>query len=134
MRGGIAGMKQHVEAPAREVTMFQRTDGKVGAKLGKTTGWIHRTTLKMKKVKMVAGVEYTKIDDEGLHFIDKTKTPQVLPCDNVVICAGQLSLRELEQPLKDAGKTVHVIGGAFEAGELDAKRAINQAARLAAVV
>jgi 2,4-dienoyl-CoA reductase (NADPH2) len=88
----------------------------------------------MKKVKMVAGVEYTKIDDEGLHFIDKTKTPQVLPCDNVVICAGQLSLRELEQPLKDAGKTVHVIGGAFEAGELDAKRAIDQAARLAAVV
>lgn len=134
VRGGIAGMKQHIEAPAREVTMFQRTDGKVGAKLGKTTGWIHRTTLKMKKVKMVAGVEYTKIDDEGLHFIDKTKTPQVLPCDNVVICAGQVSLRELEQPLKDAGKTVHVIGGAFEAGELDAKRAIDQAARLAAVV
>ncbi len=134
VRGGILGIKQHIGAPAREVTMFQRTDGKVGAKLGKTTGWIHRTTLKMKKVKMVAGVEYTKIDDEGLHFIDKTKTPQVFPCDNVVICAGQLSLRELEQPLKDLGKTVHIIGGAFEAGELDAKRAIDQAARLAAVV
>ena len=134
VRGGIAGIKQHIEAPAREVVMFQRTAGKVGAKLGKTTGWIHRTTLKMKKVKMIDGVEYTKIDDEGLHYIDKTKTPQVLPCDNVVICAGQISLKELEQPLLDLGKTVHVIGGAFEAGELDAKRAIDQAARLAAVV
>lgn len=134
VRGGVAGIQQHIEAPAREVTMFQRTEGKVGAKLGKTTGWIHRTTLKMKKVKMIAGVEYTKIDDEGLHYIDKNKMPQVLVCDNVVVCAGQLSQRELEQPLKDLGKTVHVIGGAYEAGELDAKRAINQAARLAAVV
>ncbi|TXH55999.1 MAG: NADPH-dependent 2,4-dienoyl-CoA reductase [Bacteroidia bacterium] len=134
VRGGVAGIQQHIEAPAREVTMFQRTEGKVGAKLGKTTGWIHRTTLKMKKVKMIAGVEYTKIDDEGLHYIDKNKMPQVLICDNVVVCAGQLSQRELEQPLKDLGKTVHVIGGAYEAGELDAKRAINQAARLAAVV
>lgn len=134
VRGGVEGIQQVVEAPARAVTMFQRTDGKVGAKLGKTTGWIHRTTLKMKKVKMIAGVEYTKVDDEGLHFIDKNKTPQVFPCDNVVVCAGQLSLRDLEQPLKDLGKTVHVIGGAYEAGELDAKRAINQAARLAATI
>lgn len=134
VRGGVLGIEKEIDPPAREVTMFQRTDGKVGAKLGKTTGWIHRTTLKMKKVKMIAGVEYTKIDDEGLHFIDKNNMPQVLPCDNVVICAGQLSLRDLEQPLKDAGKIVHVIGGAYEAGELDAKRAIDQAARLAAVV
>lgn len=134
VRGGVDGIKQVIEAPAREVTMFQRTDGKVGAKLGKTTGWIHRTTLKMKKVKMIAGVEYTKIDDDGLHFIDKNKTPQVLPCDNVVVCAGQISLRDLEQPLLDLGKNVHVIGGAYEAGELDAKRAIDQAARLAVAV
>ncbi len=133
-RGGVAGVQQHIEAPARQVTMFQRTDGKVGAKLGKTTGWIHRTTLKMKKVKMVAGVEYTKIDDEGLHFIDKNKTPQVLPCDNVVICAGQISQRALEQPLAELGIPFHIIGGAYEAGELDAKRAIDQAARLAAEV
>ncbi len=133
-RGGVEGVKQQIDAPAREVTMFQRTDGKVGAKLGKTTGWIHRTTLKMKKVKMIAGVEYTKIDDEGLHYMDKNKVPQILLCDNVVICAGQISLRDLEQPLTDLGKTVHVIGGAYEAGELDAKRAIDQAARLAAVV
>lgn len=133
-RGGVAGIKAKPEVPAREVTMFQRTDGKVGAKLGKTTGWIHRTTLKMKKVKMIAGVEYTKIDDDGLHYLDKTKTAQVLPCDHVVICAGQVSLCELEQPLKDMGKTVHVIGGAYEARELDAKHAINQAARLAAEV
>jgi len=134
VRGGVEGIQPQIPAPAREVVMFQRTDGKVGAKLGKTTGWIHRTTLKMKKVKMIAGVEYTKIDDEGLHYIDKNKIPQVYPCDNVVICAGQLSQRELEQPLKNSGKIVHIIGGAFEAGELDAKRAIDQAARLAAIV
>jgi 2,4-dienoyl-CoA reductase (NADPH2) len=133
-RGGVAGVKPKPEIPAREVTMFQRTDGKVGAKLGKTTGWIHRTTLKMKKVKMVAGVEYVKIDDEGLHYLDKNKVPQIFPCDNVVICAGQLSQRDLEVPLTEMGKKVHVIGGAFEARELDAKHAINQAARLAAVV
>ena len=134
VRGDVEGIQPQIPAPAREVVMFQRTDGKVGAKLGKTTGWIHRTTLKMKKVKMIAGVEYTKIDDDGLHYIDKNKNPQVYPCDNVVICAGQLSQRELEQPLKDLGKIVHIIGGAFEAGELDAKRAIDQAARLAAIV
>ncbi|MDB5227551.1 MAG: 2,4-dienoyl-CoA reductase [Bacteroidota bacterium] len=134
VRGGVAGVKPKMEIPAREVSMFQRTDGKVGAKLGKTTGWIHRTTLKMKKVKMIPGVEYVKIDDEGLHYIDKNKMPQMMACDNVVICAGQTSLRELEQPLRDAGKTVHVIGGAYEARELDAKHAINQAARLAAEV
>ncbi|MCB9034267.1 MAG: NADPH-dependent 2,4-dienoyl-CoA reductase [Chitinophagales bacterium] len=134
VRGGVEGIKQDIPKAARAVTMFQRSEGKVGAKLGKTTGWIHRTTLKMKKVKMVAGVQYTKIDDEGLHFIDANKQAQVFPCDNVVICAGQTSLRSLEQPLIDLGKTVHVIGGAFEAGELDAKRAIDQATRLAAVV
>ncbi|MEZ5037152.1 MAG: FAD-dependent oxidoreductase [Chitinophagales bacterium] len=131
-RGGI--IPQVIAPPAREIVMFQRTAGKVGAKLGKTTGWIHRATLKMKKVKMIAGVEYTKIDDQGLHFIDKNKTPQVYKCDNVVVCAGQISLRELEQPLLALGKTVHVIGGAYEAGELDAKRAINQAAYVAASV
>ncbi|HMU98146.1 MAG TPA: NADPH-dependent 2,4-dienoyl-CoA reductase [Chitinophagales bacterium] len=129
-RGGI--IPQVIAPPAREVVMFQRTAGKVGAKLGKTTGWIHRATLKMKKVKMIAGVEYTKIDEQGLHFIDKNKMAQVFECDNVVVCAGQISLRELEQPLLALGKTVHVIGGAYEAGELDAKRAINQAAHVAA--
>lgn len=134
VRGGVEGIKQIIAAPAREVVMFQRTAGKVGAKLGKTTGWIHRTTLKMKKVKMIDGVEYVKIDDEGLHYIDKNKQAQVFACDNVVLCAGQVSLRELEKPLQDMGKTVHVIGGAFEAGELDAKRAISQAAYLAAEI
>lgn len=133
-RGGVEGIQQHIEPPAREVVMFQRTAGKVGAKLGKTTGWIHRTTLKMKKVKMIDGVEYIKIDDEGLHYIDKNKQPQVYACDNVVLCAGQVSLRELEQPITDLGIPMHVIGGAYEAGELDAKRAINQAARLAATI
>jgi 2,4-dienoyl-CoA reductase (NADPH2) len=134
VRGGILGIQQHIVPPAREVVMFQRTAGKVGAKLGKTTGWIHRTTLKMKKVKMVDGVEYTKIDDAGLHYMDKTKTPQVYPCDTVIICAGQVSLKELQPSLQAMGKTVHVIGGADVAAELDAKRAINQAVRLAAVV
>lgn len=134
VRGGVDGIKQQIHPAAREVTMFQRTDGKMGAKLGKTTGWIHRTTLKMKKVKMVSGVEYTKIDDQGLHYIDKNKQAQVFECDTVIICAGQISQRELEQPLKDLGKTYHIIGGAFQAGELDAKRAIDQAARLAAKV
>ncbi|MCB0508556.1 MAG: NADPH-dependent 2,4-dienoyl-CoA reductase [Chitinophagales bacterium] len=133
-RGAVEGVKQEIEAPEREVAMFQRSDGKMGAKLGKTTGWIHRTTLKMKKVKMFVGVEYTKIDDEGLHYLDKNNQPQVYPCDNVVVCAGQISLRELEQPLLDLNKTIHIIGGAYEAGELDAKRAIDQAARVAAEV
>lgn len=83
---------------------------------------------------MIDGVEYIKIDDEGLHYIDKNKQPQVYACDNVVLCAGQVSLRELEQPITDLGIPMHVIGGAYEAGELDAKRAINQAARLAATI
>ncbi len=133
-RGGVAGVLPELSRPAREVCMFQRTEGKVGAKLGKTTGWIHRTTLKMKNVKMIAGVEYIKIDDVGLHYLDKKRIPQVMPCDHVVVCAGQSPLRELEAPLKELGKPVHIIGGAFEANELDAKQAIQQAARLAAKI
>lgn len=134
VRGGIAGIKPHFSPPAREVAMFQRTKGKVGDKLGKTTGWIHRATLKMKNVRMIDGVEYVRFDENGLHYLDKHKQPQVFACDNVVVCAGQLSLRELEEPLKALGKITHVIGGALEAGELDAKRAIEQATMLAVSV
>jgi len=103
--------------------------------LGKTTGWIHRTALKMKHVEMIGGVNYERIADEGLlisHGPDR-KNPRWIACDHIVLCAGQISRQELAGELGRAGhKHVHVIGGAFEAGELDAKKAIEQAARLAA--
>jgi 2,4-dienoyl-CoA reductase (NADPH2) len=126
------GLKQaHVEPPAREVWLLQRSPGKPGAKLGKTTGWIHRATLKAKGVKMIGGVEYLGVDDEGFRIrVDGSE--QLLPVDHVVVCAGQESLRELAQPLRDADREVHVIGGADVATELDAKRAIDQGSRLAA--
>ncbi|MFK7810083.1 MAG: FAD-dependent oxidoreductase [Saprospiraceae bacterium] len=128
-RGGL--MTAEPEAPAREVFLLQRRSGKPGAGLGKTTGWIHRSSLRMKKVKMLSNCSYEKIDDEGLHLTVGGKF-QVLPVDNVIICAGQLPLKELEEPLLAKGVKVHLIGGASEARELDAKRAIEQAAKLAA--
>lgn len=134
VRGGIEGIRPEIPASPREIVMFQRTEGKVGAKLGKTTGWIHRTNLKKKKVRMVDGVEYLKIDEEGLHYRDKDQTIRIFPCDTVVICAGQHSQKELENPVLAINKPVHLIGGASVAAELDAKRAINQAARLAAII
>ena len=113
--------------------LLQRKKSKVGDGLGKTTGWIHRTGLKNKQVQMLNSVEYLKIDDEGLHIrIGETGEPQVLPVDNIVICAGQDPLRELQDGLVAAGQNVHLIGGADVAAELDAKRAINQGSRLAA--
>lgn len=116
--------------PAREIFLLQRSSGKLGAKLGKTTGWIHRASLKKKKVKMIGEVAYQKIDDQGLHITVKGE-PQVLEVDNIVICAGQESVKDLFTSLQDAGMNVHIIGGADEARELDAKRAIDQGARLA---
>ena len=120
--------------PLREVTLLQRKSGKPGAGLGKTTGWIHRTTLKMKGVKMLSGVNYEQIDDRGLliSFGERRETPTWLEVDNIVFCAGQESLRELLEPLVAAGIAAHLIGGADQATELDAKRAIDQACRLAA--
>ena len=118
---------------AREIFLLQRSKGKLGSRLGKTTGWIHRSSLKMKKVKMISGVKYLRIDDEGLHILVNGKR-EILKADNVIICAGQEPLRELMQPLQNAGQSVHLIGGADEAKELDAKRAINQGARLAAII
>jgi 2,4-dienoyl-CoA reductase (NADPH2) len=117
--------------PAREVWLLKRSKGKHGATLGKTTGWIHRSSLKMKKVKMLSEVQYLKIDDEGLHIRHEGKT-KVLPVDNVVICAGQNSLRDLAVPLQEKGISVHIIGGANAAAELDAKQAIEEGAKLGA--
>lgn len=131
VRSGIEGIDAHPEPSPREVYLLQRKDTKVGAGLGKTTGWIHRVSLKNKKVKMINSVQYDKIDDKGLHVTIKGE-PQILEVDNVVICAGQISKNELYQPLLDKGVSTHLIGGAFQAGELDAKRAIDQGARLAA--
>ncbi|MEW9900442.1 NADPH-dependent 2,4-dienoyl-CoA reductase [Chitinivorax sp. PXF-14] len=130
-RGGVK--RPHIEASPRKVFLLQRKTSKVGDGLGKTTGWIHRTSLKNKQVEMVSGVSYEKIDDEGLHVTIGGKY-QVLPVDNVVICAGQEPLRELQAGLEAGGVKVHLIGGADVASELDAKRAINQGSRLASAI
>lgn len=117
--------------PDRRVSLYQRKESKVGAGLGKTTGWIHRTELKAKGVHMVAGVQYQKIDDAGLHLrVNGTDT--VVAVDNVILCTGQVSRRDLHDDLVAAGAVVHLIGGADVAAELDAKRAIDQGTRLAA--
>ncbi|MCL4150683.1 UNVERIFIED_CONTAM: hypothetical protein GTU68_006122 [Idotea baltica] len=132
-RAGIEGVKPEFHPSPREIFMFKRSKGKFGANLGKTTGWIHRSTLKKKKVQFIGEVSYTKIDDQGLHYTQNDEQ-KVLEVDNIVICAGQTPFKELYQPLLDLGKNVHVIGGADFASELDAKRAINQGAKLAAVL
>ena len=126
--GGL--LPERVEAPARRIHMLQRKTRKVGDQLGKTTGWIHRSSLKARRVGMTAGVQYERIDDTGLH-ISIDGQPQVLNVDNVVICAGQEPQRDLQAPLEAAGCRVHLIGGADVAAELDAKRAILQGTRLA---
>ncbi len=134
-RGGVAGVKPEVHAPARQVFLLQRKSSKVGDGLGKTTGWIHRTGLKNKQVQMLNAVQYLKIDDAGLHIrIGEDGEEQLLAVDNVVICAGQDPLRELYDDLLNAGQSVHLIGGADVAAELDAKRAIDQGSRLAATL
>ncbi len=128
-RGSLAPARP--EAPARQVWLLQRSAGKPGAKLGKTTGWIHRATLKAKGVKMLGGVEYLGVDDRGLRIrVDGHE--QLLAVGTVVVCAGQEPRRELVAALQAAGKTPHLIGGADVAAELDAKRAIDQGSRLAA--
>ena len=132
-RGGIAGVSPQPHPPAREVYLLQRKPSKVGAGLGKTTGWIHRAGLATKQVKMLNGVEYLQIDDQGLH-IRRGEEVSVLPVDTVILCAGQEPLRELQAGLEAAGKVVHLIGGADVASELDAKRAIDQGTRVAAVL
>nr|WP_136249777.1 NADPH-dependent 2,4-dienoyl-CoA reductase [Ningiella ruwaisensis] len=127
-RGGVEGMRPQPEPSPREIFLLQRKTTKVGAGLGKTTGWAHRAGLMMKGVKMLAGVEYVKINDEGLH-ITVNGEPQTLNVDNIVICAGQLPLKQLAEGLNVSH---HLIGGADVAVELDAKRAIDQGTKLAA--
>ena len=117
--GGL--IKAHDEKSAREIYMLQRKTSKPGKGLGKTTGWIHRLSLKKKGVKTLTGVSYNKIDDQGLHITIKEQ-PQVLDVDHVIICAGQVSNKDLYQDQDN----YHIIGGADLAAELDAKRAIKQ--------
>lgn len=130
-RGGL--ITPEIDAPERQIWLLQRKESKVGDGLGKTTGWIHRTVLKNRKVQMLSGVQYLGIDDDGLH-IQIGEAKQCLPVDQVIICAGQEPLKELQAGLQAAGKPVHIIGGADVAAELDAKRAIRQGAELAAVI
>ena len=124
-------------APAvREVYLLQRTKGPQGRSLGKTSGWVHRASLKAKGVQQLSGVNYELIDDDGLHisFGPDHRDRRVLPVDNVVICAGQESVRDLEEDLRRNGIEPHIIGGAALAAELDAKRAIKQGTELAAAL
>ena len=136
VRGGLAPEGPQPEPPARAVTLLQRKAEKPGKRLGKTTGWIHRAALQMKNVQMKAGVNYERIDDEGLHisYGEARERPEVIACDTVVLCAGQVSERSLADALQTRGVSCHVIGGADVAAELDAKRAIDQGVRLSAAL
>lgn len=130
-RGGVAGVEQHFEPSAREIHLLQRKTSKVGAGLGKTTGWVHRIDLAKRGVKMLSGCDYQKIDDQGLHLTVDGESC-LLDVDTVVICAGQESARDLADQIKNI--PLHLIGGADLAVELDAKRAIDQGTRLAATI
>ncbi len=130
-RGGLVPPTQ--PNPARTVFLLQRRKTRHGKDLGKTTGWIHRASLKKRGVEFLGGVEYQKVDDDGLH-ITVDGEPRVLAVDHVVVCAGQVSEDGLAEPLRALGLKVHIIGGAAEASELDAKRAIRQGAEVAAAL
>ncbi len=132
-RGGVTGVEPVVEKSSREIYLLQRKATPVGRGLGKTTGWAHRITLNRRGVKMLNGIEYLKIDDDGLHVLVQAK-PEVFNVDTIIICAGQTSQRSLYDELQGSGLSTHLIGGACEARELDAKRAINQASHLAATI
>ena len=129
VRGGL--VEPAPEAPAREVWLLQRKAEKPGRGLGKTTGWIHRAALAAKGVKMIGGVSYERILPEGL-VVRRDGVEELIPADTVVLCAGQVPARGLADELAAAGIAAHVIGGADVAAELDAKRALDQGARLAA--
>ena len=122
------------EPAAREVTMLQRKNTKLGKGLGKTTGWIHRAALAMKQVRMIGGVSYDRIDDQGLHITVEGQAPQIIECDTIVVCAGQLSRQDLLAELQTANIPTHLIGGSKLAGELDAKRAIREGFQVAASI
>lgn len=132
-RGGLAPAGAAPQPPAREIVLLQRKSEKLGKRLGKTTGWIHRAALQMKNVQMIGGVNYEAVTPEGLQisYGEARERPEVLACDTIVLCAGQIPERSLADALIARGKNVHVIGGADVAAELDAKRAIDQGTRLA---
>ena len=133
-RGGLAPEGPKPEAPARQVVLLQRKAQALGKGLGKTTGWIHRATLKMKGVEMQGGVNYERISDEGLMVSsgEARENPRVIEADNIILCAGQVPERTVFDQLAEKGIAAHIIGGADVAAELDAKRAIDQGSRLAA--
>lgn len=135
-RGGLAPEGPQPVPSARQITLLQRKAEKLGKRLGKTTGWIHRASLQMKAVKMIGGVNYERIDASGLHvsYGDARENPAVIEADTIVMCAGQVPQRQLADDLAALGITAHVIGGADVASELDAKRAIDQGTRLAAAL
>ena len=135
-RGGVSPGGPDPDKPVRQVTLLQRKSEKLGKNLGKTTGWIHRAALQMKGVQMVGGVNYERIDAQGLYISDgqARENPRLIEVDTIVLCAGQLSANGLAEALQEVGKTCHVIGGADVAAELDAKRAIDQGTRLAAAL
>ena len=131
VRGGLVPPRP--ATPPRQVYLLQRKTSRIGAGLGKTTGWVHRTTLARRGVEMIRGVAYERIDDEGLHLVVDGR-PRLLEIDDVVVCAGQEPRRELADELAARGRPVRVVGGADLAVELDAKRAIDQGTRLAAAL
>ena len=131
-RGGVTA-PQPPSSP-RHVYLLQRKTSGVGKGLGKTSGWVHRAALKARGVEMISGVTYQRIDDSGLHILDAEKGERLLEVDDVVICAGQESRRDLLDALREARQSVHLVGGADVAAELDAKRAIDQGTRLAAAL
>jgi len=130
-RGGVTGVVPHVVQSERTVTLLQRKPGALGKTLGRTTGWTHRMSLTRRGVQMVGGVEYLKIDDAGLHT-RVSGEPRLFEADTIIVCAGQEPLRTVYDALQSDGLRAHLVGGALEAVELDAKRAIDQASRLAA--
>lgn len=132
-RGGVTGVVPEVAKNNRQVYLLQRKSSPVGRGLGKTTGWTHKMSLARREVKMINGVEYLRIDDAGLHILVDHK-PILLEVDTVIVCAGQLPLRKLYDELQDSDVSVSLVGGAYEAAELDAKRAINQACYMAAAI
>ncbi|MFV2002071.1 MAG: NADPH-dependent 2,4-dienoyl-CoA reductase, partial [Paracoccaceae bacterium] len=133
-RAGLAPGGPRPKSPAREITLLQRKPGKLGRGLGKTTGWIHRANLQKKNVKMIGGVNYERIDGDGLHisYGEARTNPHIVVAESVIICAGQVSARSLVDVLKRHEVRTYVIGGAELSTELDAKRAIDQGARVAA--
>jgi 2,4-dienoyl-CoA reductase (NADPH2) len=132
-RGGVTGVPRQIVKAPRTVYLMQRSAESVGKRLGRTTGWTHRLTLTRRGVQMVNGIEYLKVDDQGLH-VTVHGEPRLFEVDTVIVCAGQLPARALYDAVRDAVPRATLVGGAFEAAELDAKRAIDQASRLAAVV